>query len=159
MSQICSFNLNSFIILSRAFSSLLARSVSEGRPSLTLRASRRCVPDAQEIEDARAVRVHRLLLGKDCHSRLAALAETDAAPGPGAEVVENHHVLAVGLSFAQRLQAERDADHPAEAGDAGVTPRQGHRADHLSDAHGRPAPPARTPPPAGRPAPTDTAAA
>src|SRR5262245_53654979 len=65
------------------------------------------------IQQTGAVGVHGLLLGVERHRRLAALAEADARPQAGAQLVEDHQVLAVGGLVPQPLEAERHADHPA----------------------------------------------
>src|SRR5262249_6003250 len=93
------------------------------------------------VQQDAAVCIDGLLLRVKRGRRLAALAKADPIVDAGREVVEDDDVLAVAAAaFAQRLQAEGNADHPAEAADAGVTAGQRHGADDLSDAHGRPAP-------------------
>src|SRR5438309_862689 len=81
----------------------------------------------------------RLLDGVDRLGRLRPLADADALAVAGAQLVEHDEVLAVGPAGAQPVEAERHGEDPAEAGQARVRAAQRHRADHLSDAHGRPA--------------------
>src|SRR5262245_49323479 len=113
MSQICSFSLNSFTML--VIPELL---------------------DVHMIQNARTVRIDRLLLGQKGHRRLAAFAEADAVAVARLQMVEDDEVLAVrALGRLQRLEAVRHADDPARAGHARMTARQRHIADDFGDPH------------------------
>src|SRR5262249_41952689 len=77
ISQICSFSLYSF---------MFCLSITDHDP----------------IQQARAERVQRFLVGQERRRRLDTLGEADLAAGAGAQVVVDHQVLAVGLSCFQR---------------------------------------------------------
>src|SRR5262245_44927602 len=131
ISQICSFSLYSFMSIPFSQPAAPAR--------VTLRPCWRCGLRHHHnlIQQTRTVRVDRLALWVERRRRLAAFAERDLAPDARAEIVEHHEVFTVRPAVAQRGEAERHRDHPAGANHARMHARQRHRADHLTDAHGR----------------------
>src|SRR5687768_16655241 len=79
ISQICSFNLYSFMILSPCCQSF------------------RGGADVNLIEDAGTVGIHGHLFGVERGRRLAALAEGDQGTEAGTEIVVQHEILAVAM--------------------------------------------------------------
>src|ERR1043166_7761044 len=96
--------------------------------------------DFDGVEQAGAVGVYRFFCWQKRHGCLGSFADADPLAGAGAEFIDDHEILAIGLAVLQTFQAERHAYDPPVSIEAAMPARQRHGADDFSDAHGRRAP-------------------